>query len=66
MKNLTTSLYAVAHVTNPLFGGALTNGKEYPVFKILENKNGRRIVIIDDNNNMVDWDTKFFSFVQKN
>lgn len=66
MKNLTTSLYAVAHVTNPLFEGALTNEKEYPVFKILENKNGRRIVIIDDNNNMADWDAKFFSFIQKN
>lgn len=65
MKNLTTSLYAIAHVTNPLFEGALTDGKEYPVFKILEQGCGRRIVIINDNGNMEDWGAFLFTFTTR-
>ena len=65
MKTLSTSLYAIAHVTNPLFSGALTDGKEYPVYKILERNSGRRIVIIDDRGKMDDWGINAFTFVQK-
>ena len=65
MKNLTTSLYAIAHVTNPLFEGALTDGKEYPVFKILEQGCGRRIVIINDKGKMEDWGAFLFTFTTR-
>ena len=65
MKNITTSLYAVAHVTNPEFMGSLTDKKEYPVFKILENNRGRRIVIVNDDGQLQDWSACFFTFVTK-
>ena len=65
MKNITTSLYAIAHVTNPCFTGHLTDGKEYPVYKILERNSGRRIVIINDSGKLQDWGACYFTFVQK-
>ena len=65
MNTVTTSLYAIAHVSSPLFEGVLTNNKEYPVFKILENKIGRRIVIINDKGKLEDWGACFFTFVQR-
>ena len=62
MKNLTTSLYAIA---NDNFEGYVTKGKEYPVFKILEQKWGRRIVIINDKGVMEDWGAELFTFTTR-
>ena len=66
MKNITTSLYAIAHITNPLFTGALTDGKEYPVFKISSLETGNMITIINDNGKLENWNACFFTFITKN
>ena len=65
MKNITTSLYAIAHVSNPLFTGTLTDNKEYPVFKILEKNGNHKIIIINDNGKLEDWNSEFFTFINK-
>lgn len=61
MKTITTSLYAVANSSI----GSITADKEYPVYKILERKYGRRIVIINDKGVMEDWGVNFFTFIQR-
>ena len=65
MTHLTTSLYAVAHITNPYFDGRLTDGKEYPVYKILERSTGRQIIIINDEGKMEAWGAWYFTFIQR-
>lgn len=65
MTHVTTSLYAVAHVTNPLFNGGLTDGKEYPVYKILSRNSGQWIIIINDEGKMQTWGAWLFTFVQR-
>ena len=61
MKTITTSLYAVAK--HSIF--SITADKEYPAYKILERKDGRRIVIIDDRGIMDDWGVNYFTFIQR-
>lgn len=65
MKAINTSLFAIAHITNPFHGGALTNNKEYPVFKIYNGSYGQEIVIINDNGRLVRERACAFTFVTK-
>lgn len=65
MKNLITSLYAIAHVFNPFFTGSLTDGKEYAVFKIFKKNDTLRIVVINDSGKLEEWGANNFSFIQK-
>ena len=62
MKQVTTSLYAIAKHT---FGDFLTAQKEYPVFKISHSKDGERITIINDRGDLESWGTVYFNFITK-
>ena len=63
MKNLTTSLIAVATFNWNSNTAHITKGKSYPVFKILESKHGQRITIVDDNGNLLTWGASEFKFI---
>jgi hypothetical protein len=62
MKNVTTSLYAVAKYD---CCNAITAKKEYPVFKISHSKGEDRVTIINDNGNLESWATFHFYFIAK-
>lgn len=65
MKVINTSLFAIAHITNPLYKGALTDNKEYPVFKIYNGSYGQEIVIINDNGHLIRERACAFTFIAK-
>lgn len=62
MKNIATSLYAIAKHT---YGDFLTAQKEYPVFKISHSKDRDRITIINDRGDLESWGTIHFNFIAK-
>ena len=62
MKNITTSLYAIAKHDSC---ESLTAKREYPVFKISHRNGNTMVAIITDRGDLETWGAFHFTFIAK-